>query len=139
MTPMLAQRFLRDRRGSLVEAALTLPLMVLITLGLINLALAGIVGLHANNAANYAARRGSVAQQASASVAASAAWEKLSAVKIGEYGVDVAASGGRGGTVNVVVSYRVPNYFASLASFFGGGASAFIEGQSISTFRHEGW
>ena len=137
--PMIVKRFIRDRRGSLVETALTLPIMVLVTLGLINLALAGIAGLHANNAANVGARRGSVAQQNSAAIAASAAWEKLSAVRIGEYGVDVAASGGRGGVVNVVVSYRVPNYFASLAGFFGGGASAYIEGQAISTFRHEGW
>lgn len=136
---MIHQHFWRDRRGDLVEAAMTLPIMVLITLGLINLALAGIAGLHANNAANYGARRGSVAQTGSASVAASAAWEKLSAVRIGEYGVNVSASSGRGGTVNVQVSYRVPNYFASLAAFFGGGASAYIEGESISTFRHEGW
>jgi Flp pilus assembly protein TadG len=137
---MIRKRFIRDRRGSnLVETALTLPLLILVTLGLVNLALAGIAGLHANNAANYGARRGSVAQTGSASVAASAAWEKLSSVSLGEYGVNVSASGGRGGTVNVVVSYRVPNYFAGLAAFFGGGMSPYMEGQALSTFRHEGW
>jgi len=136
---MMINRFLRDKQGDLVEAAMTLPLMLLVTLGLVNLALAGIAGLHANNAANYGARRGSVAQQSPAAQAANAAWEKLAAVHIGEYGVSTSAPGGRGGTVQVVVTYRVPNYFANLAAFFGGGTSPYIDGQSVSTFRQEGW
>jgi len=133
------KRFITDERGDLVQAAMTLPLLILITFALINLALAGIAGLNASNAANYGARRGSVAQSNVTNYAASAAWTKLSAVNIGEYGVTVTSSGGRGGVVQVIVSYRVPNYFAGLVGFFGGSMSPSIEGTANSTFRHEGW
>ncbi|MEA3350393.1 MAG: hypothetical protein U9Q82_07225 [Chloroflexota bacterium] len=118
---------------------MTLPLLLLITFALINLALAGIAGLNANNAANYGARKGSVAQSNEAGEAASAAWSKLNAVSIGEYGVSVNAPGGRGGVVQVNVSYRVPNYFAGLVGFFGSSISPHISGAANSTFRHEGW
>ena len=55
-------RWLRSRQGDMVEGALTLPVMILITLALVNLALAGFASVTASMAADYAARVGSVAQ-----------------------------------------------------------------------------
>jgi len=46
----------------MVEGALTFPLMALVTLALVNLALAGFASTTANHAAGYGARAGSVAQ-----------------------------------------------------------------------------
>ena len=56
------RRFLTGRVGDMVEGALTFPLMALVTLALVNLALAGFSATTANHAAGYGARAGSVAQ-----------------------------------------------------------------------------
>jgi Flp pilus assembly protein TadG len=129
----------REKGASMVEFVITAPVLILLTLSLVNLALAGVAGLNANNAANYGARVGSVAQENVANHAANAAWSKLSAAPIGTYQVSVASSGGRGGRVQVNVQYRVPNYFSRLLGFFGQSSSSSIEGLASSTFRREGW
>ena len=51
------RRWLTGRRGDMVEGALTFPLMALVTLALVNLALAGFSATTANHAAGYGARR----------------------------------------------------------------------------------
>jgi len=55
-------KWLKGRRGDMVEGAMTMPLMALVALALVNLALAGYCSVTANNAANYAARVASVSQ-----------------------------------------------------------------------------
>jgi Flp pilus assembly protein TadG len=129
----------REKGASMVEFVITAPVLILLTLSLVNLALAGVAGLNANNAANYGARVGSVAQENVANHAANAAWSKLSAAPIGTYQVSAASSGGRGGRVQVNVQYRIPNYFSGLLGFFGQSSSSTIEGLASSTFRREGW
>ena len=59
---LAGRRFLTGRSGDMVEGALTFPLMALVTLALVNLALAGFSATTANHAAGYGARAGSVAQ-----------------------------------------------------------------------------
>ena len=52
------RKLLRDLRGELDEAALVLPVLLLISLGLVNLGILGFAAINAGNAANYGARHG---------------------------------------------------------------------------------
>ena len=131
-------RLWKDRRGRLVEDALTLPVILLVVIALFNLALFGVAALNASNAAHYGARMGSVAQAGAARVAAAATWSKLRAIPIGDYRVSVAGDFSPGGRVTVTVTYRVPNFFAGLIAMFGGSVGD-LEGQVTATFRKEGW
>lgn len=128
---------LRGTRGDMVEAALTFPLIALVTLALVNLALAGYASVTASNAANYAARVASVHQVDPAGAAMAACSHALQA-GIGEYTCAVSASTWPGGTVVVEVQWEVPNIFDGLLHFFGqpGGP---LRGRAVSTFRKEGW
>lgn len=128
---------LLDHRGDMVEGALTFPLMLLVTLALVNLALAGFASTTANYAAGYGARAGSVAQTDPAGRALEAAQHALQS-GVGEYDVAVTADTTPGGIVRVEVGWRVPNFYGSLMPIFGG-ANRPLEGKAISAFRKEGW
>ncbi len=128
-----------DQRGDFVQAALTFPLMLLITLGLVNLGLAGFAAVNASNAANYGARLGSVAQGSPTGTAEAAAWEKLNAAPVGTYGVQAQGGGAPGQLISLQVTYQVPNWFAGLARLFGGQPEDPIEGAAVTFFRQEGW
>jgi hypothetical protein len=130
---------LRDRRGEMDEAAFVFPILLLISLALINLAMLGFASVTAGNAANFGARMGSVAQQNAASIAYSNAASKTAAAPFGNYAVSVAGSGRPGTRVLVQVSYRVPNFFARLAGFFGVSMEAEFSGNAEAYFRQEGW
>jgi len=55
---------LQSRKGdSFAESAIVLPIILLVTIALMNLSMAGFASVNANNAANYGARVGSVHQQ----------------------------------------------------------------------------
>jgi Flp pilus assembly protein TadG len=133
------KRFLVGQRGSnFAETALTLPVMVLLTIALINMTIAGFASVNAANAANFGARSGSVAQQGSGGVAYNAALQSLSNAPVGDYTVNVSGGGFPGATITVTVEWEVPNYFNGLLSFFGGGPVD-LKGTSTATFRQEGW
>lgn len=126
-------------RGSMAEAAVTLPIIMLATLALVNLAIAGFVAVNANNAANYGARLGATAQSNPAAVAQSNAQARLTNA-VGTYTVAIVASGGtRGDLLGVRVHWRYPNFFAGLTAFFGVTSGPFIEGDATAYFRQEGW
>jgi hypothetical protein len=130
---------LRDRRGEMDEAAFVFPILLLISLALINLAMLGFASVTAGNAANYGARMGSVAQRNAASVAYTNAFSRTSAAPFGSYAVSVAGSGQPGSRVLVRVLYRVPNFFARLAGLFGVSMDTEFSGSSEAYFRQEGW
>ncbi len=132
---------LMSRRAELDEAAFALPVLLLVSLGLVNLALLGFAAVNAANAAEYAARVGAVAQSNQASAAVAAANSKLSGVRVGSYTVSVSGGGTPGSRIEVRVQYRVPNYFGGLSSLFlpfPRPASTFV-GTAKATFRQEGW
>lgn len=129
---------MREKGQSLVEAALGMPLLLLVLLGIVNLAIYGLAGIHASNAANYGARRASVAQDNVQTVALNSTQAKLSQVSVGTYTVNVSGGGGRGNLIQITVGYQVPNFFGGLAGFFGG-SSEELAGQTVSFFRQEGW
>ncbi len=128
-----------ERGSGMAEAAVTLPVLLLVVLGLFNLALYGFAGIHAANAANYGARMGSTSQTNPAGDAVGAAWSTLNAAPVGTYTVSASSAGPRGSLVAVTVTYRVPNYFQGLATLFGGGVPAEFQGSAVSYFRKEGW
>ncbi|MEW6406179.1 MAG: hypothetical protein AB1649_30710 [Chloroflexota bacterium] len=134
-------RLLFSRRGDeFAEAAIALPVIVLATIALMNLTMAGFASVNANNAANYGARVGSVHQQGPAGAAYDAAFQSISYAKIGDYSVSVAGGGFPGAQIIVQVDWSVPNLMGGLLAFFGGSElGADIEGSAVSAFRQEGW
>ena len=131
--------FTRDRRGEMDEAAIVFPVMLLLAIGLVNMALLGVAAVNAGNAANYGARMGAVAQANPAGIAYASASQAVQAAPVGAYGISVSGGGAPGSAITVSVSYTVPNYFASIAAFFGAGMPEQFTGTAVSHFRQEGW
>jgi Flp pilus assembly protein TadG len=131
--------FARDRRGEMDEAAIVFPVLLLLSIGLVNMALLGVAAVNAGNAANYGARMGAVAQSNPAGIAYASASQAVHAVPVGVYGISVSGGGAPGSAITVSVNYTVPNYFASIAAFFGGGMPERFTGSAVSHFRQEGW
>jgi len=132
-------RRLLSRRAELDEAAFALPVLLLVSLALVNLALLGFAAVNAGNAAEYGARIGSVSLSNSTGQAYAAALGKVSAVRVGSYSVSVTGGGRPGSRIEVAVTYRVPNYFGGLARMFGVSTSSQFQGTARAYFRQEGW
>jgi Flp pilus assembly protein TadG len=129
-----------SRKGSsMAEAAITLPVVVLMTFAMVNLAMAWYAAVAASNAANYGARVGSVSQTNATGNAITAAQGRLDTITVGSYAISASGGGYRGAQVNVVVDWAVPNYIGSLITYIGGGDQMNFEGTALSTFRQEGW
>ncbi len=132
---------LLSRKGDeFAESAIAMPIMVLLTIALMNLTLAAFASVNANNAANYGARVGSVHQQAPASAAYAAAMQSINYAKIGSYSVSVTGGGFPGAQIDVQANWSVPNMMGGLLNFFGGSSlGGDIKGSATSAFRQEGW
>jgi hypothetical protein len=132
-------RLIRSSRADeFAQAAIALPLVVLLTIALLNLTMAGFASVNASNAANYGARVGSVHQRNAAGTAYAAAQEAISHALVGTYTINVSGGGFPGAQINVRVDWQVPNYLDALLAFFGGGPVE-LKGSATSTFRQEGW
>lgn len=123
----------------MAEAAITLPVVVLLTFAMVNLSMGWYAAVAASNAANYGARIGSVAQSNSIGYSIAAAQTRLDVIGIGSYSVTARGGGFRGAQVVVTVDWAVPNYVGSLVSYLGGGDQINFAGTALSTFRQEGW
>ena len=133
-------RLILNREGDeFAETAIAMPIIVLVSIALMNLTMAGFASINANNAANYAARVGSVTQQSAGGAAYGAAMESISHAQIGEYSVYVSGGGFPGAQINVQVDWNVPNYIGGLVSFLGGSLGDDFHGAATSVFRQEGW
>ena len=133
-------RLMFNRGGDeFAETAIAMPVIVLVSIALMNLTMAGFASVNANNAANYAARVGSVTQQGAGGAAYGAAMESISHAQIGEYSVYVSGGGFPGAQINVLVDWNVPNYIGGLVSFLGGSLGDDFHGAATSVFRQEGW
>jgi len=134
------RRFVCDERGDMAEAAITTPVIVLLMVCIMNFGMVAYASQAAENAANYGARRGSVAQRDPAGTAASAAAYVAERALVGEYAVAVVAPGGIAGTeLGIRVTYRVPNLMAPLAGLFPGLRQSDFTGNATAIFRQEGW
>jgi hypothetical protein len=123
----------------MAEAAVTLPVVLLLTFAMANLAMAWYAAVAASNAANYGARMGSVSQTDPIGMAVTAAQGRLDTISVGTYSISGSGGGYRGAQVNIVVDWAVPNFIGGLMTLLGGGDQINFEGTALSTFRQEGW
>jgi hypothetical protein len=124
----------------MAEAAITTPVIILLMVVILNFGMIAYAAQAAENAANYGARRGSVAQENAIGEAASAAAYAAEQALIGEYGVQAVAPGGIAGSeLGIRVTYRVPNLIAPLGALFPGLPQGDFTGDATATFRQEGW
>jgi Flp pilus assembly protein TadG len=131
-------RFLRSRRGSeLTEAAVTLPIVLLILLGIVQFGVVVYGSQMAKEAARHGARMGCVAQDDPAERAYAAALGfAQTALPIGQPQVSILAPGGVvGSELRVRVSYRIPNFVGGFPGLPDGPYEVFGE----ATARQEGW
>lgn len=139
MTSLL-RRFVQDERGDMAEAAITTPVIILLMVAIINFGMVAYTSQAAENAANYGARRGSVAQSNAIGEAVSAAAYVAERALIGEYSVQAVAPGGIAGSeLGIRVNYSVPNLLAPLGSLFPGLPQGDFTGDATAIFRQEGW
>jgi Flp pilus assembly protein TadG len=130
----------KSKRGTaMAEAAVTLPVVLLLTFAMANLAMAWYAAVAASNAANYGARMGSVSQTDPIGMAVTAAQGRLDTISVGTYSISGSGGGSRGAQVNIVVDWAVPNFIGGLMTLLGGGDQINFEGTALSTFRQEGW
>ncbi|MFZ6029565.1 MAG: TadE/TadG family type IV pilus assembly protein [Chloroflexota bacterium] len=131
-------RFLRSQ-GALetAEAAITLPLVLLVMLAIFNLGMVVYGQQAVQQAARHGARMGSVAQQCGACYAASAANGAIANDPVVKNaGVSILAPGGVAGSIlTVQVTGEIPNFIGGLLP----GAPGAFKVSSSATFRQEGW
>ena len=125
-------------KGDMVEAAVTMPLLLLVTFALINFALVGHARNSAQNAANHGARVGAVTASGAGSAARQEA-ERLMANCFCTYSVTVSAANTPGGTVTVDVAWTVPSYMDGFLQVMGGSAPGDFSGTVSASHRKEGW
>ena len=125
-------------RGDMVEAAVTMPLLLLVTFALVNFALVGHARNSAQNAANHGARVGAVTASGAGSAARQAA-ERLLANCFCTHSVTVSAANAPGGTVTVNVTWSVPSYMDGFLQVMGGAAQGDFSGTASASHRKEGW
>ncbi len=127
--------------GTMAEAAISMPAILLILVFGLSVARAGWVAMAARNAANYGARIGAVSGGNPMQFAKTAAETSLK--QSGADGIfltDVQVIGeGPGGVVSVTVSWSSPTIMAGICSFFGEGCPAEFSGEVRAVWRREGW
>jgi hypothetical protein len=134
------KRFLFSKRGdAFAQTAIVLPVVMLATMGLLDMTMAGFAGVNANNAANYGARIGSVTQRGAGGAAYSGALASIAHAEVGDYTVGVSGGGHPGALITVQVDWEVPNHFASITTLWGGAGDVPLAGTSQASFRQEGW
>jgi len=135
-------KFFKDRKAlETVEAAITLPIAILVMLATINLGLVVFGQQAVQAAARHGARMGSVAQQCAACYAVTEARNAIETAAIVQNGdVTILAPGGRAGSLlKIRVTGQVPNFFGGLSAIFPGLPEGPFQLKAEATFRQEGW
>ena len=135
-------KFLRDRKAiETVEAAITLPIALLVMLATINLGLVVFGQQAVQSAARHGARMGSVAQSCPSCWAVTEARGAIEgAGVVHNPNVVILSGGGRAGSVlKIRVTGEVPNFFGGLGAIFPGLPEGPFQLKGEATFRQEGW
>ena len=135
---MRTPKFLRDKSGmETLEAAITLPIAILVMLATVNLGMVVFGQQAVEQAARHGARMGSVAQSSAAAYASSYAQDAIVASKIVQSPsvTILAASGSPGSLLKVRVSGSVPSFLGALVP----GLSDTFPVSADANFRQEGW
>ena len=135
-------KFLQDRKAiETVEAAITLPIALLVMLATINLGLVVFGQQAVQSAARHGARMGSVAQSCPSCWAVTEARGAIEgAGVVHNPNVVILSGGGRAGSVlKIRVTGEVPNFFGGLGAIFPGLPEGPFQLNGEATFRQEGW
>ncbi|MBN2084214.1 MAG: pilus assembly protein [Anaerolineales bacterium] len=129
--------------GNMAEAAISMPVVLLILVLTLNVSRAGYAAMAARNAANYGARVGAVAGTNARAYAESAAKASLAQSGVGgsgEFPVEVLLLGsGRETVVSVTVGWSTPTIMAGICTLFGEGCPAAFSGEARAVWRREGF
>ena len=124
----------------MAEAAIAMPIVVLVLLFAINASTAGYCAMSAANAANYGARVGAVARSQPENWARNAAWAALRQSHApGVFAVDVRVEDYPSGVVIVSVAWAYPSIMEGLCSMFSDDCPKRFYGTVSSTWKKEGW
>jgi hypothetical protein len=124
----------------MAEAAIAMPIVVLVLLFAINASTAGYCAMSAANAANYGARIGSVSQKNPEQWARNAAWSSIRQSNApGVFAVDAKVEEFPGGVVIVSVSWAYPSIMEGLCSLFSNDCPDRFYGTVTSSWKKEGW
>jgi hypothetical protein len=125
----------------MAEAAITMPVVLLVLMFGINLSLVSHTAMVAANAANYGARVGAVSRENPEMWAEAAARAVLPRSSFaGQFDDPIAqVDDVVGGVVQVSIHWTYPSVLSSLCAFFGGYCPAKFEGTEISVWKKEGW
>ncbi len=136
-------RLQRSQRGDVfAETAFTLPVVLLVTLGLIQGGLLAYAASAASQAARHGARMASVAQGGlGAAVAVSEAYQTARQLfPMGAPEVELLSPGGAPGTeITVRVTVWAPNVLSPLSALFPVLPRGPLPVTASATFRQEGW
>ena len=135
-------KLLRDRQAiETVEAAITLPIALLVMIATMNLGLVVFGQQAVQAAARHGARMGSVAQSCPACWAVREARGAIeSAGTVQNPSVAILSGGGRAGSIlKIRVTGEVPNFFGGLSALFPGLPEGPFLLKGEATFRQEGW
>jgi len=127
----------------MAEAAITMPIVLLVLMYGINVSLVSHTALVAANAASYGARVGAVTKENSKFWAEAAARTALGANRTGgEFDAPSAqVADVTGGVVVVTIHWKYPSIFYGLCDLVGGGENCprMFEGDAVSVWKKEGW
>jgi hypothetical protein len=125
----------------MAEAAITMPVVLLVLLYGINVSLASYTGMAAYNAANYGARVGAVSRENPKMWAEAAAKTSLNqSHATGIFDPPYAqVDENTGGVVSVSIHWVYPSVFSGLCSLFGDSCPTRFEGTAVSVWKKEGW
>ena len=132
---------LTHKRGAeMAEAAVTLPVVILVLMFVINGALAGFTAMAAANAANVGAEAGAKAAEHPEQWASAAITESLGRSRTGgTFTFGVKADAEPGGGVTVMVAWSYPSLLSGLCRYFGSDCPKSFGGVTTVTRKREGW
>lgn len=132
---------LTDHRASnMAEAAISMPVVLLVLMFAINASLAAYTGVAAANAVNYGARVGSITREQSdqwAKAAVEKAWDQSGAG--GYFSYSVLVSDRPDGVVLVTGNWSYPTILSGLCTYFGGSCPSNFSGSVSAMYRKEGY
>ncbi|MBN1438040.1 MAG: pilus assembly protein [Anaerolineales bacterium] len=128
------------RASSMAEAAISMPVVLLVLMFAINASLAAYTGVAAANAVNYGARIGSVTRENAeqwAKEAVKRAWDQSGAG--GAFSYSVLVGERPNGVVMVTGRWSYPTILSGLCEVFGGSCPSNFQGTVTAVYRKEGY
>jgi hypothetical protein len=128
------------KASNMAEAAITMPVVLLVLMFAINGSLAAYTGVAAANAVNYGARVGAVTREQPdqwTKAAVEKAWNQSGAG--GSFSFSVLVSDKPDGAVLVTGTWSYPSILSGLCAFFGGSCPTHFSGTVSAMYRKEGY